>query len=511
MKGQTKEIRRALISVWDKAGLADFAKGLAEHGVSILSSGGTARALRDSDVPVTEVESVTGAPEILGGRVKTLHPNIHGGILAVRDDPEHMADLDRLGIEPIDLVVTDLYPFSRAASDPTVADDDVIEMIDIGGVTLVRAAAKNWADVGVVTSPDQYAEVLHEIQEQGGLSTETRHAFARRAFALTAAYDAAIATWMTRDIELPETLVFAEQREAILRYGENPHQFGGLYLDQGGGSWLESTRQHGGKELSYNNIWDTEAAWRLVAEFEDAACVIVKHAMPCGVAEAASVETAFQRAFECDTTSAFGGVVALNGPVDDATAEAMKDIFLEVVIAPSFSTSALEILATKKNLRVLECSTLWVPSGYDMKRIVGGFIAQDWDEVSVDGWRVAGSVEPTIEQWSDLKFAWRVCAHVRSNTIVLVKDRQAVGIGSGQQSRVDAAGIAGRKARDRAEGGVAASDAYFPFRDGLDACAESGVRAVVAPSGSVRDDEVAAAADELGIALVWAPRRHFRH
>ncbi|MCC7077380.1 MAG: bifunctional phosphoribosylaminoimidazolecarboxamide formyltransferase/IMP cyclohydrolase [Acidimicrobiia bacterium] len=511
MKGQVQPIRRALLSVWDKSGLVEFARGLAACGISMISSGGTARVLRDADVPVTEVETVTGAPEILGGRVKTLHPHIHGGILAVRDDPEHMADLERLGIEPIDLVVTNLYPFSQAVADPLAGEDDIVEMIDIGGVTLVRAAAKNWSDVGIVTSPHEYGEVLQEIEEHGGLRSEVRKVFAGRAFALTAAYDAAINAWMSRDAELPETLAFAEQRRAVLRYGENPHQFGGLYLDPGEDTWASEANQHGGKEMSFNNIWDTEAAWRLVSEFEDAACVIVKHAMPCGVAEAASVEAAYRRAFDCDPTSAFGGVVALNGPVDEQTATDMADIFLEVVISTAFTPPALEVLATRKNLRVLECALPWIPTGYDMKRLAGGFVVQDWDFVSVDGWRVAGSVEPTIEQWTDLKFAWRVCAHVRSNTIVLARDRQAVGIGSGQQSRVDAAGIAARKAAGRAEGGVAASDAFFPFRDGLDACAESGVRAVVAPSGSVRDDEVAAAADDLGIALVWTPQRHFRH
>jgi phosphoribosylaminoimidazolecarboxamide formyltransferase/IMP cyclohydrolase len=506
-----RPVRRALLSVWNKDGLADFAAGLVATGVSIISSGGTARVLRDADVPVTEVESVTGAPEMLGGRVKTLHPNIHGGILAIRDDASHRADLEHLGIDPIDLVVTDLYPFSDAAATPGASDAEIIEMIDIGGVTLVRAAAKNYTDVTVVTSPSQYAAVLAELAEHGGVRADTRREFAKRAFASTAAYDAAISSWMRRDEPLPETLAFTQQRAAVLRYGENPHQSGGLYLDADSRSWAASFTQHGGKGLSFNNIWDTEAAWRIVAEFAESAAVIVKHAIPCGVAEATSLAEAYDRAFRCDETSAFGGVVALNERVDAETARHMADLFLEVVLAPGYSAEALDILAARKNLRVLETPNRWEPQGFDMKRISGGFVAEQFDLVSVDGWRVAGGVEPTIGQWADLKFAYRVCAHVRSNTIVLAKDRQAVGIGAGQQSRVDAARIATRKADGRATGGVAASDAFFPFRDGLDACAEAGVEAVVAPAGSVRDDEVAAAADELGIALVFATDRHFRH
>jgi len=511
MRGQPTGVKRALISVWDKTGLIDFAAALVARGVRIVSSGGTARALRDADIAVTEVESVTGAPEILGGRVKTLHPHIHGGILAVRSDPEHAADLDRLGIEPFDLVVSTLYPFTEAvASD--ASEDEIVEMIDIGGVTLTRAAAKNYSDVCVVTDPGQYATVLDELDRlDGAISAGTRTAFARRAFAVTAAYDAAISTWMQRDEELPPSLHLSLERRATLRYGENPHQNGALYLDATGGSWLDDMVQHGGKELSFNNLWDAEAALRLAAEFDENAAVIVKHAIPCGVAEATTVADAYRRAFECDETSAYGGVVALNARVDADCARQMAEIFLEVIAAPGYSDEALEVLAAKKNLRALEVPQRWHPVGRDMKRLAGGFVVQDWDRVSVEDWRVAGSVEPSVEQWADVKFAWKTIAHVRSNGIVLVKDRQAVGIGSGQQSRVDAAGIAARKAAGRAVGGVAASDAFFPFRDGIDAVAEAGVRAVVAPSGSVRDDEVVAAADEHGIALVFTSERHFRH
>lgn len=511
MRGEPVPVRRALISVWDKTGLVDFAGALVERGVKIVSSGGTARALRDADIPVTEVESVTGAPEMLGGRVKTLHPHIHGGILAVRTNPEHVADLERSGIETFDLVVSTLYPFSEAVAKPDATEDEIVEMIDIGGVTLTRAAAKNRSDVLVVTDPGQYRAVIDELDATGAIGSPMREAYARKAFAVTAAYDAAISAWMQRDEALPETVHFSLEREAVLRYGENPHQRGGLYLDASGGSWLDGMIQHGGKELSFNNIWDAEAAWRLAAEFDENAAVIVKHAIPCGVAEATTIADAYRTAFACDETSAFGGVVALNAAVDAAAAAELVQVFLEVVVAPGYSPEALEILAVKANLRVLEVPQRWQPVGLDMKRIAGGFVVQDFDRVGVEDWRVAGAIEPTLEQWADVKFAWKTIAHVRSNAIVLAKGRQAVGIGSGQQSRVDAAHIAGRKAAGRAGGGVAASDAFFPFRDGLDAVAEAGVKAVVAPSGSVRDDEVVAAADELGLALVFTGQRHFRH
>ncbi|MFN8105438.1 MAG: bifunctional phosphoribosylaminoimidazolecarboxamide formyltransferase/IMP cyclohydrolase [Acidimicrobiia bacterium] len=511
MRGEPIPVKRALVSVWDKAGLTDFAAALVERGVRIVSSGGTARALRDADVPVTEVESVTGAPEMLGGRVKTLHPNIHGGILAVRTNPEHAADLERAGIEPFDLVVSTLYPFAESAAAPDATDDDIVEMIDIGGVTLTRAAAKNHSDVLVVTDPDQYGAVIEALDADGAIGYPMRQQYARRAFAITAAYDAAISAWMQRDEDLPATINLALDRRALLRYGENPHQRGGLYLDASGRSWLDGMIQHGGKELSFNNIWDAEAAWRLAAEFDEDAAVIVKHAIPCGVAEATTVGDAFRAAFECDETSAYGGVVALNAVVDADAAAALAAIFLEVVVAPGFSAEARDILAAKKNLRTLEVADRWQPVGLDMKRISGGFVVQDFDRVGVEDWRVAGAVEPTLEQWADVKFAWKTIAHVRSNAIVLARGRQAVGIGSGQQSRVDAAGIATRKAAGRATGGVAASDAFFPFRDGVDAVAAAGVQAVVAPSGSIRDDEVVAAADELGIALVFTGQRHFRH
>ncbi len=512
MKGQPVRVRRALLSVWDKTGVVDLARGLVQMDVTVLSSGGTARILRDADISVTEVESVTGAPEILGGRVKTLHPRVHGGILAVRSNPEHIADLERLQIETIDLVVVNLYPFEETVADPDASVDKIFSMIDIGGPAMVRAAAKNVADVCVVIDPCRYQGLLHELENNDGhVSFETRLENAKAAFALTAAYDSGVSAWLTKDEALPEQLFLPLRRADRLRYGENPHQIGALYLDPFTDSWLHKMVQHGGKELSFNNLWDVEAAWRLVREFEETAAVVMKHAMPCGVAEAISLPEAYIAARACDELSAFGSVVALNAIVEEDTAVKLLETFIEAVVAPGYTAAARARLAEKPNLRVLEAPVAWSPQGFDMKRLSGGFVVQDFDSVSLEGWRVAGKKEPTLEQWADLNFAWQVTAHVRSNAIVLAKGRQAFGIGSGQQSRVDAADLATRKADGRAIGGVAASDAFFPFRDGLDACVAAGVKAVVAPSGSKRDDEVVAAADELDVALIHAPERHFRH
>ena len=496
---------RALLSVWDKTGLVDLARGLTDLGWELVSSGGTARALEDAGVAVTEVEAVTGAPEMLGGRVKTLHPRIHGGILADRSKPDHLDDLRAHAIEPFDLVVSNLYPFTAEPS---------IEMIDIGGPTMVRAAAKNHAHVGIVVDPRDYAFVLDELKRVGRLSDEMRLGLARKAFAHTAAYDAAIVSWFDRTDVLPPTLHLALERARELRYGENPHQGGARYRRVADTGWWDTAVQHGGKTLSYLNLYDTEAAWRLVHELgtDAAAAAIVKHANPCGVAVAGDITTAYTRAHECDPVSAFGGIVAVNRPVPVRLAEAIAPVFTEVVVAPAYEAGALEVLAGRKNLRVLEAQ----PPGHDaldVRSIDGGLLVQQVDRF-VSGrssWRVAGSIAPTDDQWRDLELAWRVCAHVKSNTIVLVADGQAVGIGAGQQNRVDAARIAAEKAAGRAKGGAAASDAFFPFRDGLDACAAAGVAAVIEPGGSMRDDEVIAAADEHGIALVFTGERHFRH
>ncbi len=499
---------RALLSVHDKTGVVDLAKGLIDLGWEVVSSGGTARAIADAGLPVVEVAAVTDAPEMLGGRVKTLHPMIHGGILADRSNPEHVADLEARGITPIELVVVNLYPFT---SEPG------IEMIDIGGPTMVRAAAKNHAHVGVVVDPEAYGDVLDELQAQGALSDDTRRRLARAAFAHTAAYDAAIVTWFDQTSgstdPLPASLHLAAHRAQELRYGENPHQVGARYRFAGQTSWWDGATQHGGKDLSYLNLYDAEAAWRLVHELgEGPAAVVIKHANPCGAAVAGDLTTAYQRAHECDPVSAFGGIVAVNGPMPKALAEALAPIFTEVVIAPAYEEGALEVLAAKKNLRVLEAPPP-SPPGLHLRSIDGGLLVQTPDPVDVDrtSWQVATERAPTEEELDDLELAWRLIARVTSNAIVLVKDGQAVGIGCGQQNRVDAGRLAAQKAGGRAEGGACASDAFFPFRDGLDAAADAGATAVIQPGGSIRDDEVIAAANEQGLAMVFTGERHFKH
>ena len=503
--------KRALLSVHDKTGIADLARGLVEAGWELVSSGGTASVLADEGVPVVEVGEVTGAPEILGGRVKTLHPAIHGGILADRSDPEHLANLEARGIVPIDLVVGNLYPFT---SDPG------IELIDIGGPTMVRAAAKNHAHVGVVVDPADYRPVLDELRAVGSLSDATRRRLARSAFAHTAAYDAAIVTWFDEDPSsdhannlLKPSLHLALDRVQDLRYGENPHQVGARYRASGSSGWWDTAVVHGGKAMSYLNLFDTEAAWRLVHRLGDEPCaVVVKHANPCGAAVGSDIADAYLSAHRCDPVSAFGGVVAVNRPVTPAMAEALSEVFTEVVVAPAYEPDALVLLGERKNLRVLEAG----PPGWpelDVRGIDGGLLVQTADDLVAEPsvWRVVTEREPTGAEWADLEFAWRVVARVSSNAIVLVKDRCAVGIGAGQQNRRDAGRIAAEKAAGRAIDGACASDAFFPFRDGLDAAADAGVTAVVQPGGSLRDDEVVAAADAHGMAMVFTNERHFRH
>jgi phosphoribosylaminoimidazolecarboxamide formyltransferase/IMP cyclohydrolase len=484
-----------------------MARVLVEAGWRVLSSGGTAAHLAEQGVPAVDVADLTGSGAILGHRVVTLHPAVHAGILADLDDPTHRADLERLGIEPISLVVVNLYPFATAPG---------VELIDVGGPAMVRGAAKNHAHVTVVVDPIDYGAVADEIRTRGSVSAVMRRRLAVKAFSVTAAYDAAIARWLAGDGEvLPESLVLAARRVDVLRYGENPHQSGARYAIEGRRSWWDSVVRHGGKETSYLNVLDTEAAWRLVHRFGGPACVIVKHANPCGVAEVTDADglaEAHRRANACDPTSAFGGIVALNRPVDADTARSLAPIFTEVVVAPSFEPEALAILGEKKNLRILSGSP---PLGNDLevRSIDGGLLVQTVDPVSIDRstWKVAGRVAPTAEQWSDLEFAWLVCAATGSNAIVVAKGGQTLGIGAGQQNRLDSARIAVERAAGRAAGGVAASDAFFPFRDGLDAVAVAGVTAVIEPGGSVRDDEVITAADEHGIALVFTGERHFRH
>ena len=504
---------RALLSVYDKTGLVDFAAGLRDLGWELLSSGGTARALAEAGIETTEVADVTGSPEMLGGRVKTLHPAIAGGILADRSKPEHLADLERQGIEPIDLVVCNLYPFRSQPS---------IEMIDVGGPTMVRAAAKNFDSVGVVVDPSDYEAVLTELGDRGVLSMPTRRRLARAAFASTAAYDAAIVGWLDTSSEtdgeaeiLPLTIHLALERADALRYGENPHQQGARYRQIGRSSWWDGVVQHGGMSLSYLNLCDAEAAWLLVHDLGDRpAAVIIKHANPCGAGVADDLATAYKLAFEGDETSAFGGIVALNRPVDEATVAVMeKAAQADVVIAPGYGPGTLERLkARRKNTRLLEAPTPDAEALH-LRSFAGGFLVQESPRFVADrsSWRVATKAVPTEDQWRDAEMAWRLCGHVTSNAVVLVNGGQAVGIGAGQQSRVDAAEVAARKAAGRAKGGASATDGFYPFPDGVEVAAAAGVAVVVQPGGSIRDGEAVAAADAHGMAMVLTGERQFRH
>ena len=501
---------RALLSVWDKTGLVELAHGLHDLGWELVASGGTATALAGAGLPVTAVEEVTGSPEMLGGRVKTLHPAIHGGILADRSNPGHAADLEAQGIAPIDLVVCNLYPFRSQPS---------VEMIDVGGPTMVRAAAKNSASVGVLVDPADYGPALDELRAAGALSGDTRRRLARAAFAHTAAYDAAIVEWFDADgggESLPPTVHLAIERAGELRYGENPHQDAARYRVAGAPGFWDEVVQHGGLALSYLNLVDADAAWHLVHDLGTPApaAVIVKHANPCGVAVADDIAAAYDRAFECDPMSAFGGIVALNRPVDEALADEMvANPKADVVIAPGWSEGALARFGAKrKNTRLLSAPPR-PGERLHLRPVADGWLVQQPYRFAADraSWRVVSKAHPSAEQWADLELAWRVCAHVKSNAIVLAAAGMAVGIGAGQQNRVDPGELAVRKAAGRAKGGACASDAFFPFRDGLDMVAAAGVAAVVEPGGSVNDDKVVAAADEHGIALVFTGERQFRH
>jgi phosphoribosylaminoimidazolecarboxamide formyltransferase / IMP cyclohydrolase len=508
--------RRALLSVYDKTGLVAFAQDLVSLGWEIVSSGGTSTALSQAGIAHVTVESITGFPEMLDGRVKTLHPAVHGGILADRDKPEHLAAISAHGIEAIDLVACNLYPF---ASQPS------IEMIDVGGPTMVRAAAKNHASVTVVVDPQDYARVLTDLRAHGEVQSATRRSLAVEAFLHTSTYDEAIAEWMQASIEeasadqtnvLPQRLTLRLELAEVLRYGENPHQSGGRYAIRGRSSWADSAQQHGGKAMSYLNVYDTDAAWRLVHELGDGpAAVVIKHANPCGAAIGPDVVTAYRKAHSGDPVSAFGGVIAVNRMVTPALAEQIAGVFTEVVIAPAFDADALELLQERKSLRLIEARQ---PSMHlrHLRSIDGGMLVQSVDRAdaglgSPESWSVVSAAKPDEMMLADLDLAWRVCAHVSSNAIVIAIDGSAIGIGGGQQNRLDSARLAVGKAGDRARGAVAASDAFFPFRDGLDTLAEAGVRAIVETGGSVRDDEVIAAADEHGIVLVFTGVRHFRH
>ncbi|AVG14966.1 bifunctional phosphoribosylaminoimidazolecarboxamide formyltransferase/IMP cyclohydrolase [Chromobacterium vaccinii] len=523
------KIERALISVSDKNGVLEFARELSALGVHILSTGGTAKLLLEAGLPVTEVSDYTGFPEMLDGRVKTLHPKVHGGILGRRDLPEHVATMAEHGIGNIDLVCVNLYPFEATIANPDCSLEDAIENIDIGGPTMVRSAAKNWAHVAIVTDSADYPALVGELKANDGkLAKTTRFQLAKKAFTHTAAYDGAISNYLTSLADgvvagKPERVAFPNRLNAQfikvqdMRYGENPHQAAAFYrdLDPAAGS-IAHYQQLQGKELSYNNIADADAAWEAVKTFDDTACVIVKHANPCGVAVGPDTLSAYKLAFATDTTSAFGGIIAFNRPVDAATVEAVTGQFLEVLIAPSFTEEAKAIIAAKKNVRVLEIPLQAGANRFELKRVGGGVLVQTPDirNVGLDELRVVSKRQPTAKEMSDLLFAWRVAKYVKSNAIVFCKDGQTAGIGAGQMSRVDSTRIAARKAQDAGlslAGAVAASDAFFPFRDGIDVIAEQGIKAIIQPGGSMRDEEVFAAADEHGIALVLTGVRHFRH
>ncbi len=522
-------IGRALISVSDKTGLLDLARALAGYGVELISTGGTAGMLRAAGLAVRDVAEVTGFPEMMDGRVKTLHPNVHGGLLALRDDDEHLVAMAAHGIEPIDLLIVNLYPFEQTVA--AGADHATcIENIDIGGPAMIRAAAKNHRFVTVVTDPMDYDCLVAQLKANDGATTRSyRQKLALTAYAKTAAYDTAVSTWLAGELKepAPRYRSFAGKLAQTLRYGENPHQAAAFYVDGTRRPGVATARQWQGKELSYNNINDTDAAFELVAEFAGGApaCAIIKHANPCGVATAGSLVEAYVRAYQCDQTSAFGGIVALNQVLDGATAEEIVKIFTEVVIAPDATDEAKAVFAGKKNLRLLTTGALPDPKakGLAFKQVAGGFLVQDRDagHVSASDLKVVTKRAPTETELRDLMFAWTVAKHVKSNAIIYVKDGATVGVGAGQMSRVDSTRIAARKAQDMAEalglagpltkGSVVASDAFFPFADGLITAAEAGATAIIQPGGSMRDDDVIAAADERGLAMVFTGQRHFRH
>lgn len=521
-------LARALISVSDKTGLVDLATALVARGVELVSTGGTAAALRAAGLSVRDVSELTGFPEMMDGRVKTLHPMVHGGLLALRDDAGHAAAMAAHGIVPIDLLVVNLYPFEATVARGAGAEE-TIENIDIGGPAMIRAAAKNHGHVCVLTDPEDYTPLLAEMDANGG---QTRLAFRQRlaqtAYARTGAYDAAVSNWMAGalDMPTPRRRVFAGTLAQGLRYGENPHQSAAFYTDGSLRPGVASATQHQGKELSFNNINDTDAAFELVSEFSDQpACAIIKHANPCGVATGATLAEAYQRAFDCDRTSAFGGIIALNRPIDGPTAEAITGIFTEVVIAPAANADAMAVFAAKRNLRLLTTGALANPSavGLSFRQVAGGFLVQDRDngQITTADLKVVTERAPTPEELADLLFAWTVAKHVKSNAIVYARAGATVGIGAGQMSRIDSTRIAALKAMDMADGlglpespvmgSVVASDAFFPFPDGLLAAAEAGARAVIQPGGAMRDDEVIAAANAAGLAMVFTGQRHFRH
>ncbi len=519
-------IQRAILSVTDKTGLVEFARRLSMLGVELISTGGTAKLIRESGITVRDIADLTGFPEMLDGRVKTLHPKVHGGILHVRSNEKHRAAVAEHGIEPIDMVVVNLYAFEKTATKPGVKFEDIIENIDIGGPSMLRSAAKNFQDVAIVTSPSDYDAVVQEMESSGGeLSLKTKWHLAQKAFATTSAYDSAIASTLERidapenqdaEFELgkaegfPATLRLSFKKAFDLRYGENPHQKAALYSD-GSGKGIANGKQLQGKELSYNNIVDLQAAWELAQEFEEPVCAIIKHTNPCGTAVGASLAEAYKRALECDPVSAFGGVIGVNRPVDRETATEMAKLFVEAIAASGFDPGAREIFAAKKNLRLLEVAPMeqkWV-----LKNVSGGVLLQDNDVRPLTGadLKVVTQRKPSEQEIRDLRFAWKVCKHVKSNAILYARNGQTTGVGAGQMSRVDSAKIGAMKSVLGIKGSVAASDAFFPFPDGVEEIAKAGATAIIQPGGSVRDQEVIDTANKLGLAMVFTGVRHFRH
>ncbi len=512
-------IERALISVSDKNGIVDFARGLAERGVRLISTGGTAKVLAAAGLEVTPVEEVTGFPEMMDGRVKTLHPKIHGGLLALRDNPEHVAAMEQHGIASIDLLVVNLYPFEATTAKADCTFEEAIENIDIGGPAMLRSAAKNHRDVVVVVDPADYAVVLDELSREGDVQDGTRRTLARKVFAHTSRYDGLIADYLgaaTDEALFPEQLTLRFERLDTLRYGENPHQSAAAYLEPGyAAPCVVRGKVLQGKAMSYNNYQDANAALELVRELPACSCAVIKHSNPCGAATAATLAEAYAKARACDPMSAFGGVVAVNQTVDAATAAEIAEVFTEVIIAPAFEPAALELFAKKKNLRLLDVGPLGdtASPGLEYKRIVGGLLLQDRDLAILDEakLKVVSERRPTDDEMAAMRFAWVICKHVKSNAIILTRADRTVGIGAGQMSRVDSTRIAAMKAQEETKGCALASDAFFPFRDGIDEAAKAGASCIIQPGGSIRDEEVIAAANEHGMAMVMTQMRHFRH
>jgi phosphoribosylaminoimidazolecarboxamide formyltransferase/IMP cyclohydrolase len=504
--------KRALLSVSDKAGLAAFARGLARLDYELYSTGGTLRALEEASLDARPVSELTGFPEILDGRVKTLHPAIHGGLLARRDDPAHLETLERHGLVPIDLVCVNLYPFAETAARPDAQFEDVLEQIDIGGPSMIRSAAKNHKSVIVVVRPERYGDVLAALGRNGDVDADFRLRLAAEAFGHTAAYDSMIAAWLRRDEAFPTELSIGGTLAQQLRYGENPHQQAAFYRIGGTRGGLGTAEQLQGTDLSFNNLQDASAAFELAAEFDRPAAAIIKHTNPCGLAVGSTIAEAYAKAFDCDRVSAFGGVVALNRPLDATTAAEIGSIFVEVVIAPSVEVEAAEVLREKPKVRVLAAGPAPNP-GFHVRSVPGGFLAQTWDARGFDRrvCRIASERQPTEEEWDQLEIAWLTAKHVKSNAIVLAREGAAVGIGAGQMSRVESAQLAAQRAGERARGSVMASDAFFPFPDGVEAGIQAGVTAIIQPGGSMRDSEAVAAADQAGAAMVMTGERHFRH